>query len=154
MKSEIKNWKNNLNNINQKSYDYTRDNIFLKKIESKENIHLYYLWGSLDKNKAYYSNLFVNTDKFYQINKSIIKILENRIVKKNYKRIYSVYSFKSKNIVIKDLKRTDDIWIDDNKDSLEMYGKLINFDFNSLTNLDGYSYTHIQNKDNKSILNL
>ena len=35
-----------------------------------------------------------------------------------------------------------------------MYGKLINFDFNSLTNLDGYSYTHIQNKDNKSNIEL
>ena len=144
MLEEIKTWKTNLNILDDDEYRFIKNNIKLKKyLGTGKNIHIYKIWGILENPPTYYKDLFWDVDTFKDINKNIIKSMS--VIDKTdcSQKTKSVYSFKSKLIHIKKIKRTDISYIENRNRDYTIYTKLLNLKY-KLFNTTGFSYTNLE----------
>jgi hypothetical protein len=145
MLETIKEWKAKLNLVDDDSYKYIKEGIKLKKyVETGKKIHIYKIWGILEKSPGYYKNLFWDIETFKDINKNIIKTMSVLDKTDCSQTLKAIYSFKSKLIHIKNLSRTDVTYLEnDNKDYI-IYNKLLNLKYNNLYNTRGFSYINLK----------
>ena len=170
MESEIKSWakdiilKSNdnfdiLHNDNELTLkkikiDKPKESIFKKIniLKKKNEKHIYIINAQLPKKPSDYIDLFWDTKKMQKLNNNIIKNIDVLEHNENYQKLYLLFGFKTKNISIDGMDRTEKLFLNKkNNQNFSIYGKIFNSckedeespEDNILHLENGYSYLNL-----------
>jgi hypothetical protein len=137
----IKDWVRNLEFDLDIKKSYTRDDITFQKFQTKKDRHLYKISSFLNGSPNYFFDYLWSVNKIIDINKNLIKDVKLLEKGENYQKLETVFSFKSKNICINKINRKDIFYYEKSKKTLNIYGKLLEYDGESM---NGYSYIKLK----------